>query len=400
MKIDVAHYTCRGGHSINEDSYFVGGSVFAVADGLGGHANGEEASACAIKYIQENCTRGFDDQKILEILNGANQAVLDLNSPARTTIAAAFVERDEFRYANVGDSRVYYFRNGKLFAQTKDHSVCQALVDMGTLSAEEIRSSEDRSRLLKVLGNEKELNLKKTYPPITIQEGDAFLICSDGFWEFVYEREMEEDLKRAKSTKQWMDDMLKRQLDRAKNEDDNYTVICGRFCADGGAGGKKTGVMAVAVLLLAAVLAAGGISYAYLKNRAAGEGGESVDVSGNAVLSSEDGTGSESMEEASEGNVLDGGDGIKSESAEAPESNVSDSEDGTEAESVDVSGNNVLSSEDGTESESMEAPESNGVDKEDGTEGESKEASGHNIFDGQSEAESENREGITFFPNK
>lgn len=385
MKIDVAHYTCRGGHSINEDSYFVGGSVFAVADGLGGHANGEEASACAIKYIQENCTGGFDDQKILEILNGANQAVLDLNSPARTTIAAAFVERDEFRYANVGDSRVYYFRNGKLFAQTKDHSVCQALVDMGTLSAEEIRNSEDRSRLLKVLGNEKELNLKKTYPPITIQEGDAFLICSDGFWEFVYEREMEDDFKRAKSTKQWMDDMLKRQLDRAKNEDDNYTVICGRFCADGGAGGKKNGVMAVAVLLLAAVLAAGGISYAYLKNRAAGEGGESAAVSGNAVLSSEDGTGSESTE-APEGNVLDGGDGIKSERTEAPESNVSDNEDGIEGESADVSGNNVLSSEDGTEAESTEA--------------ESTEASGHNIFDGQSEAESENREDITFFPNK
>jgi len=299
MTIDVAHYTCSGGHAINEDSYLACGPVFAVADGLGGHANGEEASARAIQYLQENCKGDFDDQKILEILNAANQAVLDLNSPARTTIAAAFVERNEFRYANVGDSRVYYFRNGKLFAQTRDHSVCQALVDMGTLKAEDIRSSEDRSRLLKVLGNEKDLNLKKTYPAIEMQDGDAFLICSDGFWEFVYEKEMEEDLQRTDSAEQWMNKMLERQLARAKNEDDNYTVICGRIGSGAGMAAEKNrlGIIA-AVLALAVILTAGGIFYAYLKthpvereNIGAEVPGNNVsenDVSGNEASTEED----------------------------------------------------------------------------------------------------------------
>lgn len=288
MKIDVAHYTCSGGHDINEDSFLANGPVFAVADGLGGHANGEEASACAIQYLQENCKGNFDDKKILEILNAVNQAVIDLNSPARTTIAAAFVEKNEFRYANVGDSRVYYFRNGKLFAQTKDHSVCQALVDMGTLSAEDIRSSEDRSRLLKVLGNEKDLNLKKTYPVIEMQEGDAFLICSDGFWEFVYEKEMEEDLQGTNSAEQWMNRMLERQLRRAKNEDDNYTVICGRVGSGSGTDAEKNrpGIMAAA-LALAMVLTAGGIFHIYLKTHTAGQGSKGVEVSGSDASGSE-----------------------------------------------------------------------------------------------------------------
>lgn len=227
MFIDVAKYTCNGGHSINEDSFWTDDHVFAVADGLGGHENGEEASACAIKSIRKNCTGNYGQDKIMEILNAANKAVWDLNGSARTTIAAAFVENGIFRYANVGDSRVYYFRNRKIIACTKDHSVCQAAVDMGNMSFEEIRHSEDRSKLLKVLGSSENLNLKRNYPGIEIQEGDAFLVCSDGFWEYVYEDEMEADLLKSGSAEAWMIYMLKRQLLRAKNEGDNYTVICG-----------------------------------------------------------------------------------------------------------------------------------------------------------------------------
>lgn len=227
MDIDAAKYTCCGGHSINEDSFLVTDNVFVVADGLGGHENGEVASACAVKSIQENCTGNYSKDKIMEMLDAANKAVLDLHSPARTTIAAAFVENGIFRYVNVGDSRVYYFRKGKIIAQTKDHSVCQAAVDMGTMSPEEIRHSDDRSRLLKVLGNSENLNLKKSYPEIEMQEEDAFLVCSDGFWEHVYEAEMEADLLKSDSAEKWMAYMLKRQLLRAKNEGDNYTVVCG-----------------------------------------------------------------------------------------------------------------------------------------------------------------------------
>lgn len=227
MKFDIANYTCNGGHEINEDSFLVSEDMFIVADGLGGHDNGEVASACAIRCFQESGCTEYTKESIMEMLETAHKDVQDLNSPARTTVAASFISDDFFYYANVGDSRIYYFKKDKLFAQSRDHSVCQAAVDVGTMTYEEIRTSEDRSRLLKVLGNEGDLNLKKLYDPIIMEDGDAFIICSDGFWEFVYEGEMETDLLKSDTAEEWMNYMLKRQLLRAKNEDDNYTVICG-----------------------------------------------------------------------------------------------------------------------------------------------------------------------------
>lgn len=256
MTIDVASYTCCGGHSINEDSFLVTDNVFVVADGLGGHENGEVASDCAIKSVKGNCTGNYSQKRIMEILEAANSAVVKLGGPARTTIAAAFLENGIFRYANVGDSRVYYFRDGKVLAQTKDHSVCQAAVDMGTMSPEEIRHSDDRSRLLKVLGNDENLNLKKSYPEIQMREGDAFLLCSDGFWEYVYETEMQADLLKSDSSEEWLAYMLKRQLLRAKNEGDNYTVIGGIAGKSAGAAAPKEKKAGTKFLTIAAVAAA------------------------------------------------------------------------------------------------------------------------------------------------
>ena len=200
--------------------------------GNGGHENGEVASACAIKYFETHRCSEYSKESLLSLVEGAHKAVQALNTEARTTVAACFTSEDMFHYINVGDSRIYYFKNNSLYAQSKDHSVCQAAVDMGTMAYEDIRTSEDRSSLLKVLGNEGELNLKRFYEPIKMEDGDAFLVCSDGFWEFVYEGEMEADLLKAGSADEWLNSMLKRQLLRAKNEDDNYTVICGMISAD------------------------------------------------------------------------------------------------------------------------------------------------------------------------
>ena len=166
-------------------------------------------------------------------MEGANTEVIKKGDGGKTTIAAAFTENGNFIYANAGDSRVYYFRDGKIIAQTKDHSVCQASVDMGMIRPEDIRGNEDRSRLLKVLGSEEKLNIKKSYPPIKIQNGDAFLVCSDGFWEYVYETEMEADLLKSDNSETWLKYMLKRHILRAENKGDNYTAVCGIIYLDG-----------------------------------------------------------------------------------------------------------------------------------------------------------------------
>lgn len=223
MYIDSYNYTNKGKYPVNEDSFLCGGSIFAVADGLGGHGGGDTASDCAVRYISENYRSA---QELTELISGANNAVRELDNGSRSTVAAAFVEDENFHYINVGDSRVYFFRNGKLLCRTKDHSVCQAAVDAGTMTEDEIRGHEDRSRLLKVLGENETLKLP-SYEPITLCDGDAFLICSDGFWEFVYETEMEIDLLKADSAQRWSDFMLRRHLKRSHCEDDNFTLVCG-----------------------------------------------------------------------------------------------------------------------------------------------------------------------------
>lgn len=233
MKIDTAVYSAEGGHDINEDSYLCSTEkgVFIVADGLGGHEHGEAASAAAIRYFSENCTGHYDDGRIETLLKGANSCVFALGE-GRTTAAAAFVENGIFRFANVGDSRVYYFSGGRLTAVTKDHSVCQAAVDMGNMDFADIRASEDRSKLLKVLGENAELDIKRKYSPIKISDGDSFLVCSDGFWEYVFEEEMEIDLLKSEKAHDWIKNMLKRHIRRAENKGDNYTAVCGIFHLD------------------------------------------------------------------------------------------------------------------------------------------------------------------------
>ncbi len=232
MIIDCAKYSGCGGHNINEDSVFCGRDLFIVADGLGGHGNGSQASSAAVEYISSNYHGNISVEEITRILEGANAEVNSLDNGSRTTAAAAFFTDDSLRFANVGDSRVYYFRKNKIIAMTKDHSVCQASVDMGEMSFEDIRSNGDRSRLLKVLGNDPQLNLKKLYEPIEVMDGDAFIICSDGFWEYVHEREMEADLLKAENAEMWMRTMLKRHLLRSENNGDNYSVICGIIRSD------------------------------------------------------------------------------------------------------------------------------------------------------------------------
>lgn len=228
MKIDTAVYSSEGGHDINEDSYLCSAEkgIFAVADGLGGHDCGEAASAAAIEYFSENCSGGYTEERINELISGANLRIYN-DGFGKSTVAAAFIENGIFRYINVGDSRVYYFSGGHITAISKDHSVCQAAVDMGTMNFSEIRGSDDRSKLLKVLGESEKIDAKRNYPPKKICDGDTFLICSDGFWEYVFETEMEVDLLKSERAGSWLRYMLKRHILRAENRGDNYTAVCG-----------------------------------------------------------------------------------------------------------------------------------------------------------------------------
>lgn len=354
MNIDSYSYTNRGKYEINEDSVLCCGNIFAVADGLGGCDGGETASACAVDYFRNNYS-GCSDEELEALIAGANKAVYGLGNGACTTMAAAFADGGKFRFTNIGDSRVYYFRKGKLLMRTKDHSVCQAAVEAGTMPEEEIRGSDDRSKLLRVLGKSGEIKTGKLLGPDGVLDGDAFIVCSDGFWEYVYETEMEIDLLKSGSAGEWAEYMLRRHLKRSRCEGDNFSVICGIIHAQAAAektekeNTEKTEapaerksllvpIVVVGVFLIAAVLV-----FAYLISRSDRpganvgaeptvteneSGGETEEVTGETQETTE-----EPEESAGETQEVTGepeeSTGETQETTEAPEESAGETEDTT-----------------------------------------------------------------------
>lgn len=227
MNIDFYSYSGRGGRPVNEDSFICGENYFIVSDGLGGHDNGEIASSSAVNYIAENFSSDISAQSISQLLAETDEIVRQQGKGGKATVAALFSDGDKIRIANIGDSRVYYFRKGKIIFRTKDHSVCQASVYMGEMTDDDVRKSSDRSGLFKVLGDSEPLKLPKPYDEIYPKNGDAFLICSDGFWEHLYDMEIKADLLKSENAHDWLTHMLKRLLLRSENSGDNFTAICG-----------------------------------------------------------------------------------------------------------------------------------------------------------------------------
>jgi PPM family protein phosphatase len=236
MQIITAQRTNPGGRKNNEDySDFAVGSpwgYWVVADGLGGHGGGEEASRSAVETILAGARnegeatpavlRGF-----IESAHHAIRAAQRNGGPEamRTTVALLASDGSRALWAHVGDSRIYHFRGGQLMHQTADHSVPQLLADAGDISRQEIRSHADRSRLLRALGQDDTPQVTVLERPERLQSGDAFLLCSDGWWEHVTEVEMLADLAKAADPEEWLDRMMDRIFERVDGQHDNYTAI-------------------------------------------------------------------------------------------------------------------------------------------------------------------------------
>jgi protein phosphatase len=180
----------------NEDSYFCGRTVFAVADGLGGHQGGEVASAAAVEPLAALDGRGFADaaaaaEGLAGAMREANAAILEraagdpgLWGMGTTLTAAALAGADQLQLAHVGDSRAYLLRDGTLEQLTVDHTVVGELVRRGRLTPEQAAIHPERSILTRAVG------LDPTVPvdlpdPLELRTGDQVLLCSDGLTEAV-----------------------------------------------------------------------------------------------------------------------------------------------------------------------------------------------------------------------
>ena len=227
-----------GGRATNDDTASIyqerGKAWVYVGDGLGSYAGGKRASKTAGEALLTMAKQGsmLPKERLQDGALLADKAVKDLQKATKgnmkTTLVFLAVENGKARWMHVGDSRLYHFRDGKLLKQTTDHSVSQMAVFMGEITTHEIRFHEDRNKVLRALGGE---NAKaEISEEIEVAAGrDAFLLCTDGFWEYVFENEMEKTLGEAESPKDWIRRMEKILKTRVPADNDNFTaatLIC------------------------------------------------------------------------------------------------------------------------------------------------------------------------------
>lgn len=173
----------------NEDAVLAGPDVFAVADGMGGHAGGEVASAMAVAALAElgDLTAAADPAPVVaEALAWANHQILqraasDGAAGMGTTVAGLARAGDgRVLVFNVGDSRVYLLRSGAMHRLTHDHSVVGELVRSGRLTDEEARSHPHRNVITRALGASPEV--EPALLSVEVEVGDCFLVASDGLF--------------------------------------------------------------------------------------------------------------------------------------------------------------------------------------------------------------------------
>jgi serine/threonine protein phosphatase PrpC len=207
-------------HKPNEDSLFAMKGertldsqpeqfgLFVVADGMGGHANGQDASRLAIQTIVDAVLPPLSEADrlngdalqnlLLEGVQRANQAVYQHNQEVRadmgTTMTAALVVGSTAYVANVGDSRTYLYREPDgLKKVTNDHSVVASLVEAGIIKPDDIYTHPKRNQIYRSLGEKPTVEVDGFKVPL--QMGDKLLLCSDGLWDMVRDPTIEKILK-------------------------------------------------------------------------------------------------------------------------------------------------------------------------------------------------------------
>ena len=233
MNITYSTLSDQGERKVNEDCLGVvnmkEGIGFVLCDGLGGHGNGDVASAFVVEKMQEALKDSFSlEAGIMYAQNHLieKQIQEQAKNSMKTTVTALVISDGKARFAHVGDSRIYYFEKSKYIQRSQDHSMPQLLVKCGEIRDKDIRHHEDRSRLLRVMGTEWENPKYEVVENIPVTEHTSFLLCSDGFWELIDERHMCKTLKKAKTPEEWLQNMRQIVLKNGRGTNmDNYSAI-------------------------------------------------------------------------------------------------------------------------------------------------------------------------------
>lgn len=236
MRFEYATLSLSGTREINEDFVVINEQeenlILVVADGLGGHDKGEVASELVSKEIIQRMDFSINPEEALRTaMSGAQECLLSRQkeenavNAMKTTAVALSLKDDKAFLAYVGDSRGYAFlKNGK-YIRTIDHSVPQMLALSGDIKDKDIRYHQDRSSLLRVFGTEWEKDAIDSLDEIEVKKVKAFLLCSDGFWELITERQMQWCLMWSKTPQEWLEKMVRIVEKNGEGKEmDNFTA--------------------------------------------------------------------------------------------------------------------------------------------------------------------------------
>ncbi len=210
----------------NEDSLVVAPPLYAVADGMGGHAAGEVASEVAVRSLAENAPSTVDSEGLGNAVMTANYAVINAaqekgRNGMGTTMTAALLERDKLAIAQVGDSRAYLLHQGTLQQITRDHSLMADMIEAGEITPEEARVHPQRSVITRALGSDPDM--QPDLYEINVSAGDRLLLCSDGLTTMLEDNEIEKILIRTRDPQRCASILVNEAI--AAGGHDNVTVI-------------------------------------------------------------------------------------------------------------------------------------------------------------------------------
>ena len=221
---------------LNEDAFYfeplrgVEGNLFVLCDGMGGHKAGDIASKHAVKRINEYFYKSQNPNIALRLKEAIFKINSEIYSEANrdqaksgmgTTLVAAFIAAGKLYIANVGDSRAYIFRDGKINKLTKDHSLIEEKLDRGEITQVEARGHPEKNKITRCIGYGSEVEVDIFN--YSIKNGDRLLLCSDGLWDELDDNEIASILYEGKD----VNDCVARLITSAniKGGRDNITCI-------------------------------------------------------------------------------------------------------------------------------------------------------------------------------
>ena len=226
---DVGHV-----REVNEDAHLTAPPVFVVADGMGGHAGGDIASAIVVEELGRLAEGSYDEDAAVEAVSAAlqeSQRRIDEHAggrvgraaPGTTVVAAVLVGEDVATWlvANLGDSRAYLLRDGELSRVSRDHSLVQELLDAGRISEDEVAEHPERHVITRALGGPG--FAEPDFFRLDVLDGDRLLLCTDGVNGLIDDAEIGEVLAREPDTAAAAAALVTAALDAGG--DDNATAV-------------------------------------------------------------------------------------------------------------------------------------------------------------------------------